>query len=73
MDADFTAALTASAPSARQAAYAKVTTILENNLPVYPLAFRDAYVALSKKIMNWQLALQGGGSFAVPWNNAWFG
>ena len=73
LDADFTAAASASAASVRAADYAKATTILENELPVYPLAFRDAYVAVSKKIMNWQQALQGGGSFAVPWNNAWFG
>jgi peptide/nickel transport system substrate-binding protein len=73
LDADFLAAASASTPSARQAEYAKVTTILENLLPVYPLAFRGAYVAISKKITNWQQALQGGGSFAVPWNNAWLG
>jgi peptide/nickel transport system substrate-binding protein len=73
LDADLTAAASATTPSARQADYAKATTLLENLLPVYPLAFRDAYVAVSKKIMNWQQALQGGGSFAVPWNNAWFG
>jgi peptide/nickel transport system substrate-binding protein len=73
VDSDLTAAASATTPAARQADYAKATTILENLLPVYPLAFREAYVALSKKVMNWQQALQGGGSFAVPWNNAWFG
>jgi peptide/nickel transport system substrate-binding protein len=73
LDADLTAAASATTPSTRQADYAKATTLLEKLLPVYPLAFRDAYVAVSKKIMNWQQALQGGGSFAVPWNNAWFG
>ena len=73
LDADLTAAASATTPAVRQADYAKVTTLLENLLPVYPLAFREAYVAVSKKVMNWQQALQGGGSFAVAWNNAWFG
>ena len=73
LDADLTAAASATTPAARAADYAKATTILENELPVYPLVFRAAFVAVSKKIMNWHQALQGGGSFAVPWNNAWFG
>jgi peptide/nickel transport system substrate-binding protein len=73
VDADFAAGATASTAAGRQADYAKATAILEQQLPVYPLAFRGAYVAVSKKIMNWQQALQGGGAFAVPWNNAWFG
>lgn len=73
VDADFAAGATASTAAARQQDYAKATAILEQQLPVYPLAFRGAYVAISKKIENWQTALQGGGAFAVPWNNAWFG
>jgi len=73
VDAYFTAAASATTPSAREADYAKVTAILQDQLPVYPLVFRAAFVAVSKKVMNWQQALQGGGSFAVPWNNAWFG
>jgi peptide/nickel transport system substrate-binding protein len=73
VDADFEAGATATTTAARQADYAKATTILESLLPVYPLAYRGAYVAASKKIMNWQASLQGGGAFAVPWNTAWFG
>jgi peptide/nickel transport system substrate-binding protein len=71
VDSLFNQAAEASTTAERQAAYAQVQTIVDNDLPAYLVGWRTAYVAISRRVQNWQVQLSGGGSFAADWAEAW--